>query len=203
MIYEDQTSLRNALAGLVAGTQGMTLVGSFEHCVNVVNECSVLQPQVVLMDIGMPDLNGIEGLKQLKAAFPKIEVIMLTVFEDEPRIFEALQHGAGGYLLKNTSPGKILDAIKDVMVGGAPITPSVARKILDTLPSTQSKEKSTEYSLTLREMDVLNYLAKGFSHKMVSEQLSISVNTVRTLIRRAYKKLEVHSITEAILKVKK
>lgn len=203
MIYEDQSSMRNALAGLIAGTPGMTLVGAFENCINIINECAVLMPQVVLMDIGLPTLNGLQGLKLLKSNFPKIEVIMLTVFEEDEKIFEAIKIGATGYLLKNTSPGRIVEAIKEVYHGGAPITASVAKKILNSLPNNEETNLSTESKLSQREQEVLQLLAKGFSHKMVSTELSISINTVRTLIKRAYQKLQVHSITEAIVKMNK
>lgn len=202
IIYEDKNDLRNALAGLIGGTSEMLLVGAFDHCKNVASEVAVLHPNVVIMDIGLPEMSGIEGLKIIKSINPEIEVMMFTVFDDDDRIFEALQSGASGYILKNANPGKIIDSIKDIMTGGAPISPTVAKKILDSLPSSHTKiAKPAESTLSDRETEILNLLAKGYSQKMVSEQLNISINTVRTLIRRCYQKLQVHSITEAVAKV--
>lgn len=202
IIYEDKNDLRNALAGLIGGTSEMLLVGAFDHCKNVASEVAILHPNVVIMDIGLPEMSGIEGLKIIKSINPEIEVMMFTVFDDDDRIFEALQGGASGYILKNANPGKIIDSIKDIMTGGAPISPTVAKKILDSLPSSHTKiAKPAESTLSDRETEILNLLAKGYSQKMVSEQLNISINTVRTLIRRCYQKLQVHSITEAVAKV--
>jgi len=199
VIYEDTSSLRNALAGLIGGSKDFLLVGSFENCVNCESEMMILKPDVVLMDIGLPQVDGIMGLKMIKKVHPKTEVIMFTVFEDDERIFESLENGACGYLLKSTSPQKILDAIKDITHGGAPISPSVAKKLLDKLPKHGNKTPSNT-QLSERESEVLQLLSVGYSQKMVAAQLNISLNTVKTLVKRCYQKLNVNSITEAMAK---
>lgn len=204
VIYEDQAHLRNALSGLLGGSEGVVLRGAFENCKNVIQEIEVLQPDVVIMDIGLPDLNGIEGLKLIKATKPEIDVIMLTVFEDDDRILQAIQAGASGYLIKNTSPGKIIEAIKDVKAGGAPLTPSVAKKILNTLPSSSKPENSSNsnnHNLSDREYEILSLFAKGYSYKMAASALNLSVDTVRTHVKRSYAKLRVHNVMEAVAKV--
>ena len=199
VIYEDTSGLRNALAGLIGGSKDFLLVGSFENCIHCESEIAVLKPDVVLMDIGLPEVNGIEGLKMIKRINRKTDVIMFTVFEDDERIFESLENGATGYLLKSTSPQKILEAIKDITNGGAPISPIVAKKLLEKLPKSGAKPTSNT-QLSERETEVLFLLSKGYSQKMVAASLDLSINTVKTLVKRCYQKLNVNSITEAMAK---
>lgn len=199
VIYEDTSGLRNAVSGLIVGSKDFLLVGSFENCIHCEAEVGVLKPDVVLMDIGLPEVDGIMGLKMIKRVNPKTEVIMFTVFEDDERIFESLENGACGYLLKGTSPQKILDAIKDIYNGGAAISPSVAKKLLEKLPNANTKQ-NPNLQLSDREAEVLHLLSKGYSQKMVAANLEISINTVKTLVKRCYQKLNVNSITEAMAK---
>jgi DNA-binding NarL/FixJ family response regulator len=199
VIYEDTSVLRNALAGLIGGSKDFLLVGSFENCIHCESEVAVLKPDVVLMDIGLPEIDGIMGLKMIKQIHPQTEVIMFTVFEDDERIFESLENGACGYLLKGTSPQKILDAIKDIYNGGAAISPSVAKKLLEKLPHAGSKQ-NPHLQLSDREAEVLHLLSKGYSQKIIAANLDISINTVKTLVKRCYQKLNVNSITEAMAK---
>lgn len=200
LIYEDNLDLRNALAALIAGTDGYELRGAFENCTNVVNEVAVLTPDVVVMDIDLPGMSGIEGVMHLKKAHPKVEALMLTVFDDDERVFQAVCAGASGYLLKKTPPTRILEALRELVEGGAPMSPIIARKVLQLFPGKPTDKDADLDSLTLREMQVLKTLARGFSHKMVAAELKISIETVRTYVKRIYEKLQVHSITEAIAK---
>jgi DNA-binding NarL/FixJ family response regulator len=152
------------------------------------------------MDIDLPGKSGIEGVREVKSAYPKVEVIMITVFEDDDRIFKALQAGATGYLLKKTSLHSMIQAIQEVHAGGAPMSPSIARKVLQ-MPFALKNDNVSEYNLSQREIEIMKLLSKGLSYKMVAEELFISIDTVRSYIKRIYEKLHVHSITEAIHKV--
>lgn len=200
IIYEDNNDLRGALAALIGGTDGYELTGAFDNCVNVVSQVSVLKPDVVVMDIDMPGMTGIEGVLHLKKAHPKVEALMLTVFDDDERVFQAVCAGASGYLLKKTPPARILEALREVTEGGAPMSPVIARKVLQLYPGKPAEKDADLDKLTLREMEVLKTLARGFSHKMVATELKISTETVRTYVKRIYEKLHVHSVTEAIAK---
>lgn len=200
IIYEDNNDLRGALAALIGGTDGYELTGAFDNCVNVVSQVAVLKPDVVLMDIDMPGMSGIEGVMHLKKAHPQVEALMLTVFDDDERVFQAVCAGANGYLLKKTPPARILEALREVTEGGAPMSPIIARKVLQLFPRKPAEKDEDLDKLTLREMEVLKTLARGFSHKMVATELKISTETVRTYVKRIYEKLHVHSVTEAIAK---
>jgi len=201
LIYEDNSDLRGALAALIGGTEGFELSGAFDNCVNVVEQVAALHPDVVLMDIDMPGMSGIEGVARLKKVHPQVEALMLTVFEDDDRVFEAVCAGAGGYLLKKTSPLRILDALREVTEGGAPMSPVIARKVLQLFPGKPAERDADLDKLTAREMEVLKTLSRGFSYKMVAAELNISIETVRTYVKRIYEKLQVHSVSEAISKV--
>ena len=199
IIYEDDSDLRSALAILIGGTVGYELVGSFGHCQEVVGQCRVLMPDVVLMDIDMPKMSGIEGTRLLKTAMPEVEIVILTVFDDDERVFEAVAAGASGYLLKQTPPTQILSAVLEVKAGGAPMTPVIARKVLGF--SQQKKANANQFSdLSQREVEVLKALSRGLSYKMVAEELAISMDTVRSHVRKIYDKLHVHSLSEAVSK---
>lgn len=199
-IYEDNKALRDSFALLLAGFNTYQLVGAFGDCLNIEAEVRQLLPDVILMDIDMPGRTGIEGALLAKRARPMTEVLMLTVFDDNDRIFDALSAGASGYLLKKTPPVKILEAIEDIYNGGAPMSSSVARKVLSIFPRTPALNAELD-KLTAREQAVLQSLATGNSYKMVADALDISIDTVRTHIKRIYEKLHVHSVAEAIAKV--
>jgi len=200
LLYEDNTDLRGALAALIGGTEGYELTGSFDNCMGVVAQVAALHPDVVLMDIDMPGMSGIEGVARLKEAHPKVEALMLTVFDDDERVFQAVCAGASGYLLKKTPPARILEAIREVTEGGAPMSPVIARKVLQLFPGKPAERDADLGKLTTREMEVLKTLSRGFSYKMVAAELSISIETVRTYVKRIYEKLQVHSVSEAIAK---
>jgi DNA-binding NarL/FixJ family response regulator len=199
VIYEDTLPLRESLSALIGKNPPFELTGAFENCTSVKEDMAALQPDIVLMDIGLPGISGIEGVKIIRHYFPHVEVIMLTVFDDDENIFNAICAGATGYLLKKTSNEKILEAIEDVYNGGAPITSSIAKRILQHFPRQASPGEEIN-KLTAREKQVLQLLSNGNSYKMVAAELSISIDSVRTHIRRLYEKLQVHSVTEAIHK---
>jgi DNA-binding NarL/FixJ family response regulator len=198
-IYEDNESLRETLASIIRATPEFELAGEFGHCLDAIKNTSAFEPNVVLMDIDMPGKNGIEGLKEIKSRFPDINVIINTVFEDDDRIFQAIKNGATGYLLKKNSLASLIQSIRDVHEGGAPMSPYVARRVLDI--QHEVNKKNYIQLLSDREKEILELLAKGHSYKMVAAQLYISIDTVRTYIKRIYEKLHVHSITEAVHKV--
>lgn len=200
LLYEDNAFLRDSVAKLISGAERFELKGAFENCDHIRPEIEKYQPQVVLMDIEMSGTDGLEGLRIAKKIAPHIHVIMLTVFDDNDRVLDAIRSGASGYLLKNTSPEKILEAIDDVLNGGAPMTSSIAKKVLHLFPKAPAAADELN-KLTARELQVLNLLAKGNSYKMVAAECSISIETVRTYIKRIYEKLQVHSATEAISKI--
>ena len=203
LLYEDNTDLRGALAALIGGTPGYELCGAFAECTRVVSQVEVLQPQVVLMDIEMPGISGIEGVRLLKKAHPHVEALLLTVFDDDDRVFAAVRAGANGYLLKQTPPAGILDALREVTEGGAPMSPVIARKVLQVFPGRITQNDADLDRLSEREMAVLRSLAKGFSYKMAAAELGITLETVRTYVKRIYEKLHVHSATEAVAKLHK
>jgi DNA-binding NarL/FixJ family response regulator len=200
IIYEDNNALRESLQVLLNGLDKFHVVGSFGDCLAVENQVRTLKPDIVLMDIDMPGRNGIVGVGLVKKTDPSVETLMLTVFDDNDKVFQALCAGASGYLLKKTPPHKILEAIEELYEGGAPMTPSIARKVLTLFPRTPTINHELE-KLTPREQEVLHSLAEGNSYKMIADVLSISVETVRTHIKRIYEKLHVHSVSEAIAKV--
>ncbi|MBK8280019.1 MAG: response regulator transcription factor [Saprospiraceae bacterium] len=203
LIYDDNADLREALVDLIGQTSGFELCGAFDNCMNVVEQAAALLPDVVLMDIDMPGISGIEGVSRLKKAFPYIEALMLTVFDDDDRVFDAVCAGASGYLLKNSKPMRIIEALREVTEGGAPMSPLIARKVLQLFPGKPTERDADVDKLSVRELEVIKTLARGFSYKMVAAELKISMDTVRTHVKRIYTKLRVHSVVEAITKVNK
>lgn len=202
-IYEDNAKLRQAMCMLISSQDDLELMGSYENCVNILDNCQQSTPDIVLMDIDMPLVNGIEGLRMMRPVFPMINVLMLTVFEENEKIFDAIQSGASGYLLKNSSLEDIIRAIHTVQEGGAPLSPYVAKKIL-AFHSNQLTHQKNELAdkLSDRELEVLQLLADGNSAKMIAERMFLSQNTILTHLKRIYQKLEVHSAIEAIKKLK-
>ena len=197
IIYEDNHFLRESLSSLISSAPDFELCGAYENCNEVEAQVDVLKPDVVLMDIEMTGVNGIEGLKIIRKKFPAVNVLILTVFEDNDRVFEAICAGATGYLLKKTPPRRILDAIEDVHNGGAPMSSSIARKVLELFPKQPARSEEID-KLTQREQQVLQLLINGYSYKMIASELNVTLETIRTYIKRLYEKLHVHSVTEAI-----
>lgn len=197
--YEDNSSLREGIAFLIQSAPGLQLLATFSNCDTVKTDMEELKPDVVLMDIDLPGINGIEAVSIVKKASPKTQVMMLTVFDNEEKIFQAIRNGASGYLLKNTAPNEIIDSIFDVYRGGSPMTANVARKVLQYFQH-QPKTQKTDYNLSDREQEILKGLVNGFSYKLIANEYFISIDTVRSHIRHIYDKLHVNSKTEAVLK---
>ena len=199
VIYEDNVFLRNSISELITSAKDFSLKGAFENCNHVSIDMETLRPEVVLMDIEMAGINGLDGLRIIKKKYPHIHVIMLTVFEDNDKVFDAIVSGASGYLLKKTPHEKILESIHDVLNGGAPMTSSIARKVLAYFPKNATGAEEVK-SLAPREQEVLQLLVTGHSYKMIAAKLGITLETVRSHIKRIYEKLHVHSATEAAAK---
>lgn len=198
-VFEDNVLLREQLTELLSTAGEIKVCGSWENCARIGKIMDFYRPDLVLMDIDMPEVNGMEGLKFIIRNFPETPVIMLTVFEDDEHVFDSICLGAKGYLLKKTSPEKIIEAIHDTMSGGSPMSPSVARKVIRSFAAIKQVAPK-DYNLTKREKDILQSLVNGNSYKMIAAELGISINTVRQYIRSIYEKLEVHSMNEAVSK---
>lgn len=196
--YEDNRELREGLAFLIQATPGLELVGSFANCQRIGEEVRARRPDIALMDIDLPGISGIEAVPLVKAAAPTAQVLMLTVFDDDDKIFRAIRHGASGYLLKHTAPGDIMGALFDLHRGGSPMTASIARRVLRhfQVPAAPAED----YRLSPRELDIVKGLVAGYSYKLIASELFISIETVRSHIRSIYEKLHVNSKTEAVLK---
>jgi DNA-binding NarL/FixJ family response regulator len=201
-IVEDNNALRKSLENLFNRTEGMKCVVSLNNLLNVVSEMGKAEPNIVLMDIGLPHISGIEGVRTVKIAFPEMQVMMFTVFEDDDKIFDAIRAGASGYLLKKTSPTEIVEAIKDLYHGGAPMSASIARKVIQSFQSAAAPIKE-DFQLTTRENEILFSLVDGLSYKKIAEKYFVSISTVRTHICNIYHKLHVNSKAEAVAKVLK
>ena len=199
-IIEDNTSLRGSLTKLVDGHAEMTCVMSAGSLLHIVSDLVNATPQVLLLDIGLPHISGIEGVKMIKMSFPDIQILMFTVFEDEDKIFEAIRAGASGYLLKKTPPDEILAAIIQLTEGGAPMTASIARKVIQSFQA-PPLAATGGYSLTPREKEILYGLVDGLSYKKIAEKNFVSISTIRTHICNIYAKLHVHSKAQAVAKV--
>ena len=199
-IFEDNTNLRRGLTTLINGSDGFECAGAFGNCDNLIKNITDSKPDVVLMDIEMPGMDGIEAVKMLKPQFPEIKILMETIFEDDEKVFQSICNGAEGYILKNTPPAQILEAIKEILEGGAPMTPSIASKVLAMFKSGTSFPKDESYNLTDREREILKYLVDGMSYKAVADKCFVSLDTVSTHVKNIYKKLQVHSKSEAVSK---
>jgi DNA-binding NarL/FixJ family response regulator len=197
-IFEDNKSLRNGLYQLINGSDGFTCVGAFEDCLNLINNIEDTKPDVVLMDIEMPGINGIEAVGMLREKYPALKILMQTIFEDSEKIFNSILAGASGYILKSTSPSRILDFIKETFEGGAPVSPSVATKVLKMVVQQSPSSKLNNFNLSYREKEILSCLVKGMSYKLIADACFISIDTVRSHIRSIYEKLHVNSKGEAI-----
>jgi DNA-binding NarL/FixJ family response regulator len=200
VVFDDNRSRRNGLGLLINQTNNMCCVGIFEDCTDVIAKIEATLPDVVLMDIDMPVVNGIQGVRIIRKVFPNLCIIMQTVFEDDNKIIDAISAGANGYILKKAPPLKIIEGIIEVMNGGAPMTASVARRVLELFHKNPGSRIENDYKLTDREKEILGDLVKGLSYKMIADERSISVFTVNAHIRKIYEKLQVHSVAEAVSK---
>lgn len=197
-VFDDSRDRREGLCMLLGTTPDMECVGLFEDCRDVVRHVAETSPDVVLMDIDMPYVNGIEGVALIKKQFPAVRVLMQTVFEDEDKVFAAVLAGADGYLLKQTAPDRFMDALKDVAAGGSPMSPTVARKVLTFFNKRALIPAAREFDLSARELDVLRGLVDGLTYKMVAARLNISYSTVNSHVTRIYEKLHVKSVSAAV-----
>ncbi len=198
-IYEDNNALRESLSFLVKGSGLLRFAGAYPDCRNILENCESEMPDVILMDIEMPYLSGIEATRLVKDKYPDINVMMLTVVEDREKIFDALRAGATGYLLKKASAIKIIESVTELANGGSPMSSEIARKVLEFFTSPDNKIEN-EYTLSPRELDVLKCLVDGDSYKMIADHCCISIGTVCGHINSIYRKLAVNSKSEAVIK---
>src|SRR5579862_1826653 len=203
-IFEDNYLLRDSYYQLINGSPGFTCIGAFDSAADLIFKINHSKPEVVLMDIDMPGINGIEAVNIIKKNFPSIHIIMQTVFEDDDKIFKAIKSGAEGYILKKTPPSKILEAISEVYTGGAPMTPSVAAKTLQLFRSgLKPLPDNTEAQLNARQKEILECIQNGMSYKLIAEKLFISIDTVRYHVKNIYEILQIHSRFELMSKQRK
>ena len=204
IIVEDSTTIREGLKLLIDGTAGYKCVAAFSNCEDLLEEITKLKVDVILMDIDLPGISGIEGIRRIKKISDEILILILTIYDENDLIFEALCAGASGYLVKKTPPAKLLDAIKDAHEGGAPMTSNIARKVVDYFQKTKPFHKDAEnIALTKREKEVLSGLVEGNSYKAIADELNVIFDTVRFHFRNIYKKMHVHSQSEAVVKALK
>lgn len=191
--YDDNQERLQSLQSLIMLTDNMVYIGEANNCENVLAEVKTYLPDVVLMDINMPKVDGIQGLKLIKTHFPNIKVLIQTAFDDSDKIFNCISNGASGYILKSDNPKRILQAIEEVYEGGAAMNPAIAKKVMEYfLP------KKAEEILTQKEREVLKHLAEGLSYKMVADKLGVSYSTINTHTKHIYEKLHISSLGEAI-----
>ena len=196
-VVEDMQEIRESLQTLVAGMHGLHCVGTYATAEAAIADMPLIKPNVVLMDINLPGMNGVEAVRQLKESFPNINFLMCTVFDDDENIFLALRAGAGGYILKNNSPLKILEAIKEVNEGGAPMSAAIAKRVINSFQL--GKDTISKHALlSKREMEVLQLLSSGLLYKEAASKLSLSVETIRSHCRNIYEKLHVNTKLEAV-----
>ena len=199
-IYEDNASLLESLSYLIRGAGNFELCTASPNAINIVDDCKLLCPDVILMDIDMPEISGIEATRMVKSVCPDVNVMILTVFEDKEKIFDALRAGATGYLLKKTPSTRIIEAIEELHNGGSPMSSGVARKVMEYFSNPPADNKQNTYQLSQRERDILQRLLMGDSYKMVADACFISIGTVYSHINNIYKKLHVNSKSEAVIK---
>src|SRR6185436_18246381 len=199
-IFEDNNNMREGLYQLINGSSGFTCTGAFPNCDDLIRRIEKSNPDVIVMDIEMPGISGIEGVKLVKEKFPEMKILMETIFEDDKKIFDSICAGAEGYILKNTAPSEILDAIKEIYEGGSPMTPTIANRVLKMVKSQRTSDSKNIFNLTDREKEILSCLVEGMSYKLIADECTISIDTVNVHIKNIYKKLQVHSKSEAVAK---
>lgn len=198
LLFEDNQLLRESISGMISLKEGLQLSGAYENVLTVKEKVESLHPDLIVMDIDMPGMSGIDAVREIRLSNNQVPIIMLTVFDDNTHVFDALRAGASGYLLKKHISTKLFDAIQEVLEGGAPMSPSIARMVLASMQ--QKPVAENIYQLTTRETEILASLSKGNSYKLIASDMQISIDTVRTHIKKIYEKLQVHSQTEAVSK---
>jgi DNA-binding NarL/FixJ family response regulator len=201
ILFDDSKTLRESLISLFSVCDDMQLIGAYPSCSNAIEEIEKEVPDVILMDINMPEMCGIDGVTMIKEAYPSIPILMQTVFEDEDKIFSAIEAGASGYILKSEKPENIIEAIRELNRGGAPMSSVIAAKVFAWFK--KNKSPNHTYQLTLRETQILKKLTEGMSYKMIASDFNVSYHTVNAHIRNIYDKLHVNSMGEAIAKALK
>ena len=202
-IFDDNKNIRESILLLLKMEKEFEVVGSFSNVLDCIDDIKTCRPDVILMDIEMPGMSGIEAVRTIKKELPHIQLLMQTVFEDDDRVFDSICAGASGYILKNFLNTHLVDSIKELQFGGSPMSPSIARKVLtkmQQIPQYIKPEEVPDYHLTKREKEVLACMVNGLSYKMIADQLSISYETVRSHIKKIYEKLHVASISEVVSK---
>ena len=197
-IFEDNEKLRDLMELLIGSSSEFSVIGTYSNAYDIVSRVKNDSPDVIIMDIDMPEYNGIEGVRAVKKQFPNIKIIMHTVFDDDDRLFTCLSYGADGYILKKDAPTSLFNAIKEVLAGGAPMSAGIATRVLQTFRIVE--KPSNNYHLTEREKEILEFLTKGFSYRMIAIECGISIETVRRHLKNIYQKLHVQCGTEAVAK---
>lgn len=197
LLYEDNPQLREGLTMLIDSSDGFKVLAGYKDCTEVEAQVNAWNPDVILMDIDMPGMSGIDGLRKIRQANGTVKVLMLTVFDDNKNVFEAIKSGANGYILKKTPPVKLLEFITDATTGGAPMTSSIATQVLKMFSEVNIPKNET-YNLSQREKEVLQLLTEGYSYKMIGAEMYIAIDTVRSHIKKIYEKLHVNSKSEAV-----
>jgi DNA-binding NarL/FixJ family response regulator len=200
VLFEDNAQLREGLFELIDSGDGFICAGAFANCDDLIPNILNTKPDVILMDIEMPGINGIEAVSMVKDKFPQIKILMATIFEEDNKIFQSICNGAEGYILKTTAPSQILNSIKEIYEGGAPMSPAIALKVMRMFKENLSSKTNNTFDLTGREKEVLKFLVEGMSYKMIADVCFISIETVRAHIKNIYEKLQVHSKGEAVAK---
>jgi DNA-binding NarL/FixJ family response regulator len=200
VIIEDQEKIRAGLAALISGTKGFACTGAWPTVEEALAGMAGTSPDIALVDIGLPGISGIEGIRLLKERHPKLIPLVLTVYEDEDRIFGALCAGACGYLLKGTTPARLIESLQEAMEGGSPMSPQVARRVVEQFQAPRQLPSNLSYDLTPHEMRILRLLVDGHHYQTAADELGVTVNTIRFHLRSIYEKLHVHSKAEAVAK---
>lgn len=198
-IIEDQRDIRECLSFLINGTEGFACTGSYRSMEEALDRIGHQLPDIVLSDIGLPGMNGIEGVRVLKERHPDLLILMSTIYDDEERVFDAICAGACGYLLKKTPPAKLLESIREAVGGGAPMTPEVARRVIKLFREIRPPERAN-YDLTPHETRLLKLFVEGHNYKTAATEIGVSINTINFHVRNIYSKLQVHSRSEAVAK---
>jgi len=198
-IVEDHPEFRQYLSALISGTEGFKCFGSFRSVEDALSKLSSPAPDVMLIDIGLPGMNGIEGIRLFKERFPEILFLTLTVHDDDERIFDALCAGASGYLLKKTQPARLVESVREAAQGGAPMSPEIARRVIKLFREIRPPERA-DYNLSPHEVRILKLLVEGHNYKTAAEKLGVAPTTINFHLQNIYQKLQVHSKTEAVAK---